>query len=110
MKIRVANDDKIFVKDNCVEVYAKNEKYSFDKSEIEEIHIITTDLGPFYDDMCLAIRFDRRDTAVVFIMSEHPLYRQFLFDELKQIVDLDYQAIIDASACTENKMFLIYKR
>ena len=57
MKIRIENNDKIFIKDNCIEVYAKNEKYCFDKSEIEEINIITTDLGPFYDDMCFRIAF-----------------------------------------------------
>lgn len=110
MKIRIENDDKIFNKDNRIEVYAQNEKYSFDSSEIEEIHIITTDMGPFYDDMCLAIRFRREEDVVVFMMSEHPLYRHFLFDELKHIVSLNFQAIIDASACTENKLFLIYKR
>ena len=110
MKICIENNDKIFIKDNCIEVYAKNQKYCFDKSEIEEINIITTDLGPFYDDMCLAIKVTGKEDLGVFIMSEHPLYQKFLFDELKQIVDLDFQAIIEASTCTEDKIFLIYKR
>lgn len=110
MKICIENDDKIIIKDNCIEVYVQKEKYCFDKSEIEEINIITTDLGPFYDDMCLTIRFSRKDDVVVFIMSEHPLYKKILFEELSHIVDLDFQAIIEASTCTENKTFLVYKR
>ena len=110
MKICLENDDRISVTDDRIEVYAGNEKYCFDRSEIEEIIILTTDLGPFYDDMCLAIRIDREEDTAIFIMSGHPLYSTFLFDELKQIVDLDFQAIIEASACTENKMFLLYRR
>lgn len=110
MKIRIENDDKIFVKNNCIEVYANCEKYCFDRSEIEEISIITTDLGPFYDDMGLAIRINKKETIVIFILSGHPLFRNFLFDELKQIVDIDYKAVIDAASCVENKIFSIYKR
>ena len=107
MKLCIENDDTICIKNNCIEVDIKNIKYSFNKSEIEEIHIITTNLGPAYCDMCLAIKINNKDTTVIFIMSEHPLYNRFLFEELNQIVDLDYQAIIEAAACVENKLFLI---
>ena len=113
MKICIENDDKISVRDNCIEICTKSDKYCFDSSEIAQIDMITTDKGPFYDDMCLAVKISRKDNAdnaVIFIMSGHPLFKKFLFDELKQLVDLNYEAIIEASACVENRIFPVYKR
>ena len=109
MKIRVENNsDTLCVKDGGIEAVVQNDKYVFDKSEIEAVMIITSDLGPFYDDMCLAVKIDA-ETAV-FIMSGHALYEKFLFDELGKLVNIDYQAIIQASSCTENKIFMLYQR
>lgn len=109
MKIRVENDQDILcVKNDSIEVVVQNKKYTFDKSEIESAMLITTELGPFYDDMGLAIRID--EETAIFIMSEHPLFKKFLFDELSTIIDIDYEAVIKASSCVENNKFMIYEK
>lgn len=108
MKLTLNNSDTICVKDGRVSVVFENKEYSFAKEEIEAAMIITTDKGPFYDDMCLALHIDS-ETAV-FVMSEHPQYGGFLFDELKTLVEVDYGKVIEASSCTENNIFLLYKR
>lgn len=96
-----------------IEVITKKEKYSFDKSEIEEILMLTRDSGPFSDDVCLAIIINSKsfsEEVTIFIESEHPLFEKFLFDELKEIVSVDYEAIIQAMTCMENKVFELYKK
>lgn len=108
MKLTLNNSDTICVRDGKIAVVFENGEYSFAKEETESAMIITTDKGPFYDDMCLAIRIDS-ETAV-FVMSEHPQYSGFLFDELKTLIEIDYGKVIEASSCTENNIFFIYKR
>lgn len=108
MKLTLNNSDTVCVKDGKIAVFFENKEYSFAKEEIEAAMIITTDKGPFYDDMCLALRIDS-ETAV-FVMSEHPCYKAFLFDELKTLVKVDYSKVIEASTCTENNIFFLYRR
>lgn len=108
MKLTLCSIDTICVKDGKIAVVFKGNEYVFGKEEIESAMIITTDKGPFYDDMCLAIRIDA-ETAI-FVMSEHPQYSEFLFDELKRLIPVDYGKAIEASVCTENNIFFLYKR
>lgn len=108
MKLTLGNQDTICVKDGKIEVVFENREYAFVKEEIEAAMIITTDMGPFYDDMCLALRIDS-ETAI-FVMSGHPQYSGFLCDELKTLIKIDYGAAIEASTCTENKIFFLYRR
>lgn len=108
MKLTLCSSDTIRVKDGKVAVVFENKEYSFAKEEIEAAMLITTDKGPFYDDMCLALRIDS-ETAVL-VMSEHPQYDSFLFDELKTLIKLDYGKVTEASACTENNIFFLYER
>lgn len=108
MKIKVLDGDSLSVTDGRIRAVVGGEEFMFDPSEVEQALIITTDLGPFDDDMCLAIRIDS-ETAI-FIMSAHPCYKGFLFDELSTIIDIDYEQIIKASQCVENAVFPIYKR
>ncbi len=108
MKLTLNNQDTICIKDNKIVVVFENKEYAFMKEEIEEAMIITTDKGPFYDDMCLALRIDS-ETAI-FVMSEHPQFSVFLFDELKTLITIDYGKMIEASTCTENNIFFLYQR
>lgn len=108
MKLTLNDRDTICVKEGRILVVFEGKEHSFTKEEIESAMIITTDKGPFYDDMCLAIRIDS-ETAI-FVMSEHPRYSGFLFDELKTLIKIDYGKVIEASTCTENNIFFIYKR
>lgn len=108
MKLCLKNEDSIHIENDCIHVLLDNKKYIYSKSEIEAAMIITNNLGSFYDDMCLVIRIDS-ETAI-FIMSEHPLYKKFLFDELTSIIEVDYNVIIEAAVCCDNKIFIIYKK
>ena len=108
MKLALGDQDTICVKDGKISVVFENKEYAFVKEEIEAAMIITTDQGPFFDDMCLAFRMDG-ETAI-FVMSEHPQYSGFLFDELKTLIKIDYGRVIEASSCTENKIFFLYQR
>lgn len=108
MKLTLNNNDTICVKNGKIAAVFEDKEYSFAKEEIEAVMIITTDKGPFYDDMCLAVRIDS-ETAI-FVMSEHPQYSGFLFDELKTLIEIDFGKVIEASSCTENNIFFIYKR
>lgn len=108
MKLTLSSQDTICVKDDKISVIFENSEYAFAKEEIEAAMIITTDKGPWYDDMCLALRIDS-ETAI-FVMSEHPQYSSFLFDELKTLIKIDYGKAIEASSCMENKIFLLYQR
>lgn len=108
MKLTLSNQDTICIKDCKIAVVFENREYTFAKEEIEAAMIITTDKGPFYDDMCLAVRIDSETT--IFVMSEHPQYGGFLFDELKTLIKIDYGKVIEASSCTENKIFFLYQR
>lgn len=108
MKLTLNNVDTVCVRNGRVEAVFEGKSYSFTKEDIEKVMIITTDKGPFYDDMCLVIRIDS-ETAV-FVMSEHPQFSGFLFDELKTLVRIDYNKVIEASACIENNIFILYNR
>ena len=113
MKIFIKSNDVISIKNNCIEVIAENKNYSFDKTEIKDILLLTRDSGPFDDDVCLAIIINSTsisEEVIIFIESEHQMYEKFLFDELKEIVSIDYEAIIQAMTCVEDKVFVLYKK
>ena len=102
------NEDSITLIDNCIKANVSSIEYSFSIDEVEKIVILTTDMGPFYDDMGLAV--DVGNDTAIFIMSEHRCYKTFLFDQIAKVFPIDYQKIIDASICTENNIFEIYKK
>jgi len=109
VKIKIQTDaDSLTLENDRIRAFSDGTEYFFGLSEIEALLIITSDLGPLYDDMCLAVRINS-ETAI-FIMSEHPCYTPFLFDGLGKVLEIDFNAIIEASACTENHVFSIYKR
>lgn len=108
MKIKVPDGDSLKVESGKILAEVDGEKFTFEPSEVEQALIITSDLGPFEDDMCLALRINS-ETAI-FIMSGHPCFRGFLFDELSTVINVDYEQIIKASQCTQNAVFQIYTR
>ena len=109
MKIKIQTAaDSLSLENGKIRAFAEGTEHIFDISEVEAALIITSDLGPFYDDMCLALRISSQ--TAVFIMSGHPCYSAFLFDQLGKTLELDYNMIIKASSCTENNVFVIFKR
>ena len=107
--IRVeTNEDSLAIVNNEIKVTVGNVTSTYSLESVEKIVLLTTDMGPIYDDMGLAIDVGQ-DTAI-FIMSEHRCYKEFLFDQLGKILPIDYQKIIEASTCIENSVFEIYRR
>ncbi len=108
-KIRVeTEEDSLYLADDKIHAIADSEEHIYELSSVNKILVLTTDKGPFYDDMCLAVEVG--DDDVVFIMSEHRCYKSFLFDQIGKALPIDYEKIIEASACTENCMFEIYTK
>lgn len=102
------NDDSLYLINNEIHAMVDNCEYVFMIDSVEKLVILTTDVGPFYDDMGLAI--DVGNNTAIFIMSEHRCYKKFLFDEIAKVLPIDYQKIIEASTCIDNKVFEIYKK
>ena len=108
-KIRVETEEEsLYLADDKIHAIADSEEHIYVLSSVIKILVLTTDKGPFYDDMCLAVELG--DDDVIFIMSEHRCYKSFLFDQIGKVLPIDYEKIIDASACTENCMFEIYTK
>ena len=83
-------------------------KNSQNGGKVEKIVLLTTDLGPFYDDMGLAI--DVGNDTAIFIMSEHKCFNDFLFEQIGKVLSIDYQKVIEASSCIERNVFEIYRK
>lgn len=106
-EIRVATEeDDLFLMDDKIHAIVNSREYIYELSRVKKIVLLTTELGPFYDDMGLAIDVGNND--VIFIMSEHKCYSSFLFDQIGKALPIDYQKILDASSCTDNKNIELY--
>jgi hypothetical protein len=82
-------------------------KIYFDIKNLQKISIITTDEGPFLDDVGLALTFI--DTILV-LSSEHSCYTKILFDSFSDVLSINYENVIKASTCTENAEFVLWIR
>ena len=102
------NEDSIILEDSIIHAVSDNKEYICELSSIHEMDLLTTDLGPFADDMCLAIFTDTN--IIFFVLSEHRSFKPFLFDQIGKVLPIDYQKIIDASTCTKKNIFEIYIR
>ncbi len=102
------NEDSIILEGNKIHAIADNKEYICELSSINEIDLLTTDSGPFADDMCLAVFAD--NNIVFLVMSEHRCFKSFLFDQIGRVLPIDYQKIIDASTCTKKNIFEIFIR
>ena len=108
MHLRIESEDFISVIGNEMHADIGENKYIFNLDSIIKIVLITTDLGPVYDDMCMAI--DVGNDTVVFIMSEHKCFKDVLFEQIGKVLPIDFQKVIDASVCIERNVFEIYRR
>ena len=102
------NEDSIILEGNKIHAFADNKEFLCELSSISEMDLLTTDSGPFADDMCLAVFAD--NNIVFFVLSEHICFKPFLFDQIGKVLSVDYQKIIDASTCTKKNIFEIYIR
>ena len=106
--LRIEKDDTLFLVGSDMHVCINNTDEVYSVNDIEKMVLITTDLGPLYDDMGLAIEVG--DNKVIFIMSGHKCFQDFLFDQIGKHLLVDYEKVIEASTCIENDIFVIYKR
>jgi hypothetical protein len=79
----------------------------FDIKNLQKISIITTDEGPFFDDVGLALFFI--DTILV-LPSEHSCYKKMLFNSFSDVLTINYENVIKASTCAENAEFILWIR
>ena len=100
-------NDKVGLIGDKMQINIGKSQYCYSISDIIKIAILTTDKGPFFDDVALAVSFDE---SVFVIPSEHSLYEEFLFDEISKKITIDYQSVMDASTCTDNAEFIIYHK
>ena len=106
--IKVQLEDSLNLIDDKVIAMVNNQEIVYPVETVKKMVILTTDMGPIYDDMCLAI--DVGNDTAIFIMSEHKCFSTFLFDQIGKILPIDFQKVIDASMCIENNVFEIYRK
>lgn len=105
IQVKTEKDSLCLVGDEILAV-VNSKEYIYGLSSVNKIVLFTTHLGPFHDDMGLAIDVGNND--VIFIMSEHKCFSPFLFDQVGKALPIAFQKIIDASSCTANGEFEIY--
>ena len=100
--------DESLIFSNGVFTYKKGalDKTEFSIGLLLEIAIITTDQGPFMDDVAMAFFFQE---TVLFLPSGHKCY-QNVYDAVSDRLPLDYKEIIKAIGCAENAVFSIWKK
>lgn len=106
--LRIELEDSLFLEGNEIHACIGKQEYVYSLESIEKIVLLTTDLGPFYDDMGLAI--DVGNDTAIFIMSEHKCFQDFLFEQIGNALPIDYQKVIEASSCVERNVFEIYRK
>ena len=106
--LRIETEDELYLEEQEIHAIINGQEYIYSLDVIEKIVMLTTDLGPFYDDMGLAI--DVGNETAVFIMSEHECFQPFLFEQIGKVLPIDFQKVIDASMCKDNNVFEIYRK
>lgn len=108
MEIKILNDKNTIKTDNDEVHISMDKKESIVKIiDIQKISIVTTDKGPFVDDVALFIVFSE---CAFLLPSGHHLYQKFLFDDISKKITIDFQKVIEASSSTQNAEFILYLR
>ena len=102
-----AYEDSLSLNGSIINAVSDSKEYLFDLEDVLKIVILTTDAGPFDEDMWLKVY---AGDDVIFIPSGHRCYEAFLFDQIGNVLPIDYKNIIEASACTVYKEFVLYER
>lgn len=81
--------------------------YKLNLDDIKKISVITTDQGPFIEDMFVYIEIPDNNFFVV--ESEMPEFN-FLFTVFESIGGFDYDKFIKATSSTDNAEFICYEK
>lgn len=74
--------------------------------DLDEIGLETTDEGPFVEDVYLILQ---RGATRIRIGEPHPVFAQLL-EHFQSLEGFDWNAVIEAMACTECCYFTCWKR
>jgi len=108
IEIKILNEkDTIKTENDEVHICMDEKDNKFKIIDIDKITLLTTDQGPFVDDVALTIVLDQ---CIFLIPSEHHLYQKFLFDDISKKISINFQKIIEASSSTQNAEFMLYSR
>jgi hypothetical protein len=99
--------DRISADGDYISVQSEKGNYEVSIIDVEKLSILTTDQGPFLDDVFLLIKTKE---LVIVLPSEHTDYGTFLFDAIGKKIALDYKKIIEASTCAINQEFVLYSK
>ena len=101
------NNDTAEISGSEIHIIISGKAFCLKIDEILKIAILTTDQGPFSDDAALAVTAEE---SVFLIPSENSLFGKFLFDGIAEKITIDFQKAIEASSCTENAEFVLYRK
>lgn len=108
MFFTLKDEDTIRFEDNQIIMSVSGQTLTCQADRILSAGIMTTNQGPIKDDVGLVLLMDNDDTII--IMSEHPLFQKVLFEELKAVIEIDYQIVLEAMAHADNGLFIVYRR
>jgi hypothetical protein len=101
------NSDSVRCNSETIVFQVKNNVFEYELEYIEKISILTTDRGPFEDDVAMAIFLP---SEIYIIKSELDLYQNLLFEQLGKYFSLDYQSIIESCSSMVNAEFIIFTK
>lgn len=78
-------------------------------SEIVQVDIVTTDMGPLACDRVLVLEFEDDEEAEWRIAAENPCYREF-YAALSKSLPLNAEQALAAATATEDMTFTLWKR
>ncbi len=84
--IRIESEDTLNFINNKIIACVNNQEYVYSAALVEKMILLTTDMGPFYDDMGLEI--DVGNNTAIFIMSEHKCFKDFLFEQIGAVTSI----------------------
>ncbi len=105
--IILKDNDNVFCDTIGIHFTIDDKEVTFDISQIEKVSIITTDRGPFEDDVALAVFIGEE---IFLIKSMHKSYSELIFKGLGKVITLDYDMIIESSTSVENAQFIIFEK
>ena len=79
---------------------------TYTMKSLYKVSVLTTDEGPFVDDVALALFFT---DIIIAIPSEHPDY-QNTYDQLSKTLKFNYEEYIKAMSCSDNAEFVLWEK
>ncbi len=105
--IHINKNNNVVVYNDKIFVDFGDEMLVYNFKEINQISILTTEERLMNDKVFLV--FDMCNETYVMGIT-HPSFKEVLFKQLNQLVELNQELIIDAMQNTGNQNFVLYKK